>query len=101
MNLASLHLPVAAMLHWTDYVPADELMKGTISNFLNSSPILLNNETFSYPSPCQTPPVYDATLWEYAQVQKTTFLISRQVVVAEIKNLCHFLWGQILVQLLI
>ena len=82
MNLASLHISVAAMVQWPNYIPADELIKGVLSNFLNSFPILLNNETFSYPSPCQTPPVYAAALWEYAQVQQTIFLISWQVVVA-------------------
>jgi hypothetical protein len=76
MDLASLYLSIATVVHLTNDIPTDELIKVVVSNLFDGFSMLLNNETFSYPSPDQTLPVDAASLWKYAQVKQAVLLIS-------------------------
>jgi hypothetical protein len=98
MNLAALHLAVAAVVDRTDQVPVNEFTETVLSNFLDSLPVLLDNEPFGYPSSEEALSTDQATLGKHAQVQQARFQISWQIFVALVKYSCHSFRSEIVPQ---
>lgn len=95
MDYAFLHLSVAAVLNWSDNFPSYEMIEICLCNILHTQPLLLRNEAFSYPSPCQTLCADFLALWEYAQIQRASLDVSRHVIVAMTNNPTNFLLGKV------
>jgi hypothetical protein len=77
MNLAALHLAIAAVVDCSDQVAANEFIKTIFGTFLDSLPMFIRDEPFSYPSSDQTLPADLATLGKHAHVQQAGLQIWR------------------------